>query len=340
MRVVFPAFSLAVVHIAGSNAAVVPVMALLIGNGIFATVFMAYMIFGAMVAGMSAWIGLKTGRELTAAVKRLFGVRGRKVLASAVLAVSLPASALTGGYFSGKLLENLIGIPYMLAVPLCIAGYCLLSVGYGRELLRLSNYVALLFVPATGVMLIMMLMTSPIVPCHPFASFGDISWPLVSALIGYSACGMRSALVVEAGSHFAAQNYTSVYLAILAKIFEGFITLLLAYLTLIGGEGGFMPLAILADKVFGSWWAAIFSGVLLCVFLNTMVPAMLVNAKQLSVLTRLPLWRALALAGLMIWGGSFIPLNLMLLVLSGAGLMMSVVIFYIVYCLHNQSANK
>ncbi|HWR09416.1 hypothetical protein [Sporomusa sp.] len=340
MGVILPALSLAIVHIAGDNVAVVPAMAALLGNGIYATVFLAYMIFGSIVAGMSAWIGVKSGRELTTVVKRLFGLRGKRVLALAVLAVSLPASALTGGYFAGHLLEGLTGLPYIAAVPLCIVSCSLLAVGYGRELLQISNYLALLFIPATGIMLVMLLDTIQIVPFQHMISLEHISWTLVLALIGYNACGMRSALVVETGAYFAPQNYTGVYLAVLAKFFEGFFTLLLAHLALVSGTSALMPLPAVADKVFGPWLAIGFNSILLCIFINTMVPAMLVNAKQLSVLTKLNLWPALAVSGLLIWFGSFISLDLMLLFMSGTGVVMIAFICYIAYSLHKQGANK
>lgn len=340
MGVVLPALSLAIVHIAGDNAAVVPAMASLIGNGIYATVFLAYVIFGSLVAGMSAWIGVKSGRELTAVVKRLFGLRGKQLLAFAVLVVSLPASSLTGGYFAGHLIESLTGIPYILAAALCVAGCSVLAAGYGREVLQISNYLALLFIPATGIMLVLLLDTIQVIPLNNVVAFDQISWPLVLALIGYNACGMRSALVVETGTYFVTQDYTGVYLAILAKIFEGCFTLFLAHLALVGEASGLMALPAVADKVFGPWLAIGFNGVLLCMFINTMVPAMLVNAKQLSVLTRLTLWPALTLAGILIWGGSFISLDLMLMLMSGTGLIMMVFICYTAYALHKQGANK
>ncbi|MDF2571583.1 MAG: hypothetical protein K0R55_3187 [Sporomusa sp.] len=340
MGVILPALSLAIVHIAGDNAAVVPAMASLIGNGIYVTVFLAYMIFGSVVAGMSAWIGVKSGRELTAVVKRLFGMRGKRILALAVLAVSLPASALTGGYFAGQLMESLTGMPYMFAAAICIVGCSILAAGYGRELLQLSNYLALLFIPATGVMLAMLLDTIQITPFTNLVAIDHISWPLVFALIGYNACGMRSALVVEAGSYFVAKEYTGVYLAILAKIFEGCFTLFLAHLALVGGASGLMALPVIANKVFGPWFAVGFNGILLCIFINTMVPAMLVNAKQLSVLTRFNFGPALTLSGLLIWSGSFIALDLILMLMSGTGLIMIVFIGYTAYSLHKQDANK
>lgn len=340
MGVILPALSLAIVHIAGDNIAVVPAMAALLGNGIYGTVFLSYMIFGSVVAGVSAWIGVKSGRELTAVVKRLLGIRGKRVLALVVLAVSLPASALTGGYFAGHLLESLTGLPYLAAVPLCIAGCSLLAVGYGREVLRLSNYLALLFIPATGVMLVMVLDSIQPIAFEHILSTEPISWTLVLALIGYNACGMRSALVVETGTYFAPHDYTGVYLAVLAKFFEGLFTLLLAHLALVGGTGALMPLPAVAGQIFAPWLAIGFNSVLLCIFINTMVPAMLVNAKQISILTKLKLWPALAAAGLLIWGGSFVRLDLMLRFMSGTGLVTIAFICFIAYILHKQEGNK
>lgn len=340
MGVILPALSLAIVHIAGDNIAVVPAMAALLGNGIYATVFFAYMVFGSVVAGVSAWIGVKSGRELTAVVKRLLGLQGKRVLALVVLAVSLPASALTGGYFAGHLLASLTGLPYLAAVPLCIAGCSLLAAGYGREVLRLSNYLALLFIPATGIMLVLLLDSIRLTSFEHILSMEHISWPLVLALIGYNACGMRSALVVETGAYFAPQDYTGVYLAVLAKFFEGLFTLLLAHMALVGDTGALMPLPAVAGQIFVPWLAIGFNTVLLCIFINTMVPAMLVNAKQLSVLTKLKLWPALAAAGLLIWGGSFVSLDLMLRFMSGSGLVMIAFICFIAYVLHKQEGNK
>ena len=267
-------------------------------------------------------------------------MRGRLLLALAVLAVSLPASALTGGYFAGQLFQYLTGIPYAFAVPLCIVTCSLLATGYGRELLQLSNYLSLLFIPATGIMVIMLLDTVPIVSVKSMVSFEYISWPLVLALIGYNAGGMRSALLVEAGTYFSSKNYTGVYLAVLAKFFEGFFTLLLAHLALTSGASGLLPLPAVADKVFGYWFALGFDGILFCVLINTMVPAMLVNAKQLSIITRLKFWPALVSSGILVWFGSFFDVELILRLMSVTGVIMTAFIGCIAYSLHKQEANK
>ena len=340
MGVILPALSLALVHIAGDNVAVVPAMAALIGNGIYSTVVLAYMVFGSIVAGTSAWIGAKSGHELTPVVKRLFGFRGKMLLALAILAVSLPASALTGGYFAGQLIQHLTGIPYAWTVPLCIIVCCLLAADYGQELLRISNYVALLLIPAIGIMLVMLLDSITTISFTNLLSLDYISWPLVLALVGYNAGGMRSVLVVETGTYFAHKNYVGIYLAVLAKFFEGLFTLLLAHIALLGGGYGFMPLPIVANQVFGSWLAVGFNSILVCILLNTMVPAMLVNAKQLSIITRLHFKSALIMAGLLVWCGSFISLELILMIMSATGLLMIVFIGWIAYFLHKQGTNK
>lgn len=340
MGVILPALSLAIVHIAGDTVAVVPAMASLLGNGIYATVFLAYMIFGSIVAGISAWIGARSGRELPAVVKRLFGARGKCLLAISVLAVSLPASTLTGGYFAGQLLQQLAGIPYIIAVPVCIVACSLLAAGYGREILQLSNYLALLFIPAIGMMVVMLQDTIPIVSFTSLISFENISWPLVLALIGYNAGGMRSALVVETGTYFAAKNYTGVYLAILAKFFEGLFTLVLAHLALTSGAPGLLPLSAVADRTFGSWLAFGFDSILFCILINTMVPAMIVNAKQLSVITNFNFWPALGLSAVFVWAGSYVKLETILMLMSVTGVIMTVFIGCVAYFLHKQEANK
>lgn len=339
MGVILSALSLALVHIAGDNVAVVPAMASLIGNGIYSTVFLAYMVFGSIVAGTSAWIGAKSGRELTPAVKRLFGVRGKVLLALAVAAVSLPASALTGGYFAGHLIQQLTGIPYVWAVPLCIFVCCVLAADYGQELLRISNYAALLLIPAIGIMVVRLPDGITTISFINVLSLDNINWPLVLALIGYNAGGMRSVLVVEVGTYFAHKNYAGIYFAVLAKSFEGIFTLLLAHIALLGGYG-FMPLTTVAQQVFGSWLAVGFNSILVCILLNTMVPAMLVNAKQLTIITRLPFKLALILAGIVVWCGSFISLELILKLMSATGLLMIVFIGWVAYFLHKQGDNK
>lgn len=340
MGVIISALSLAIVHIAGDNVAVVPAMASLLGNGIYSTVLFAYMIFGSMVAGISAWIGVKSKHELTTVVSQLFGVRGKLMLALAILAVSLPASALTGGYFAGQLLQDLTGISSEWLVPVYIIICCILAADYGKELLYFSNYVALLLIPIIGIMLILLLDTNTTVSVSNVLTIDYISWPLVIALIGYNAGGMRSILIVETGTYFSHKNYTGVFLVVLAKIFEGFFTLLLAHIALLGGGSGVIPLSKIANQVFGSWLAIGFNSILVSILLNTMVPAMLVNAKQLSVITKLHFKHTLILAALLVWAGSLFSLELILMIMSVTGLFMIVFIGVVAYFLHKQRENK
>jgi hypothetical protein len=167
-----------------------------------------------------------------------------------------------------------------------------------------------------------------------------ISWPLVVALIGYNAGGMRSILIVETGTYFSKKNNTGIYLAILAKIFEGLFTLLLAHIALLGGGYGFLPLSTISNQVFGYWLTLGFDGILVCILLNTMVPAMRVNAKQLSILTRLHFKAALAIAGVLVWAGSHINLDLMLKIMGATGLIMITFIAVVAYHLHKQGTKK
>lgn len=339
MGVLLSALSLAFIHIAGDNIAVVPAMASSIGPAIYAAVFLAYIVFGAGIAGLSAWIGGKSGHELPAVVKRLFGLRGKTLLAVAVLAVSLPASAVTGGYFAGQLLQQLTGIPYAAAVPLCLLICCLLAAGYGRELLILSNYLALLLLPASALLLFMLPVT-PAVPYYQLLSAETISWPLVLSLIGYNAGGIRSVLLVETGTYFTRKNHAGIYLAVLAKFFEGIFTLLLAHIVLQSEAYGLIPLPGIAAKVFTPSLAWGFNSILLCIVLNTMVPAMLVNAKQLRILTHVNYQATLITTGFIVWAGSFVSLEWILRLMSITGLLTIVFTGWVAYALHKQAGNK
>jgi hypothetical protein len=256
------------------------------------------------------------------------------------LAVSLPASALTGGYFAGHLIQNLTGIPYAWTVPIFIALCCFLAADYGQELLRVSNYIALLLIPIVGIMLTLLFDTNVTVSFTSLLTLDHPSWPLVIALIGYNAGGMRSILIVETGTYFSHKNYMGIYLAVLAKIFEGIFTLLLAHIVIVGEGSGFMPLSTVAAQIFDSRLVLGFNSILLCILLNTMVPAMLVNAKQLSTITNLHFKVALLNGGLVVWGGSQLSLELILMIMSATGLLMIVFIALVAYSLHKQGDNK
>ncbi|EAX46766.1 hypothetical protein TcarDRAFT_0431 [Thermosinus carboxydivorans Nor1] len=336
MWIVIPALSLALVHIAGDNVAVVPDMAGNLGPSIIATTFVAYLICGTAVAGLSAWIGVTTGLELMVVVKRLFGCSGKKVLAGIILTICVPASALTGGYFAGWVLHSMSGLPHSVAVGICLYTFSLLAAGYGEEVLKISNYMALLLVPFLACASAQLEWSLP----GAKVSLGAVDWPLVFALLGYNAGGMRPALVVEAGVHLAKKGYRAIGLAVLAKFIEGLITLLMAQIVLATGVQGPLALASAVDHVLGSAAGALFNVVLFCVLMNTMAPAMKVNACQISVLTGLAFWPALFLGATLIWLISFAGLRSILLTMSVTGLFMATFILYIAYFLHKNKQKK
>ncbi|MCX7780441.1 MAG: hypothetical protein N2491_05915 [Negativicutes bacterium] len=340
MWVILPAVSLAMVHIAGDNLAVVPDMAVILGAGIYATTFFAYMICGAIITGISAWIGVKTGQELMIVVRKIFGCTGKKLLALSIVAICIPASALTGGYFSGSIIHMLTGMPQPAAALVCVAGFALMASGWGwgEEILRCSNYVALLLMPAVIVMVLLTASSASLgISPTMWLSFAEIDWMLVLALIGYNAGGMRPALVVEAAAYWTRKKNKAVVLAVIAKIFEGAFTLLIAHLVLTADVQGPMALSGVAGKLFGVHGHIVFNLLLLATFITTMVPAMMVNARQIGVLTGLTYTPALFLAAVIVYIGSCIDFTSILLLMSGTGLFMTLFIIVTACAVHKLS---
>lgn len=338
MWVILPAVSLAIVHIAGDNLAVVPDMAAVLGPQIYITTFVAYLIFGVLITGISAWIGVKTGQELIVVVRRIFGCRGKKLMALAILAISIPASALTGGYFSGWIINTYIGIPHLYASILCIALFSILATGWGNELLRVSNYLSLLLVPMLVVLAVSValpLQESPII-----FNIDDINWSLVLALIGYNAGGMRSALVVEAAAYLTRRQNKAIILAVVAKLVEGIITLVLAHIVLMAGSEGPMALIGAVGNNFGAHGNLLISVLVFSTFVNTMVPAMTVNARQIGIVTGLSYRPALAIAFAVVCMANQASLEEILGFMSGTGLLMAMVILLIAYHVHKLPGNK
>jgi hypothetical protein len=330
------AFYLAIAHIAGDNIAVVPDMAAVLGCDIYVTVILAYIVLGSIIAGILAWIGISTGYELNKVVSNLFGLRGKQFLALITLFVCIPASSLTGGYFTGSLIHNIFGLPIYIAIPFCLFIFSLFSTGFGENFLKLTNYLGLLIIPM--VLLLLLLNENTF---RPFVyTFNHIDWVLVIALVGYNIGGMRSLLVVETSACLLKKGNKAIYLSVLAKLLEGLFTLSLAYLTMITNTDG--PLALLgtAQKTFSLTGSYMFAIILLCIFINTMAPAMMVNAKQISILTKLPFETSLFLAVGLVWLLSFIYYYNLLLMISMGTISLIVLMIFTVYNLHKQRTNK
>lgn len=332
MWILLPAVSLAIVHIAGDNLAVVPDAVATIGRDIYLTTVLAYMVIGTIIAALSAWVGITTGRDLTVIVKKLFGCDGKKALAVAILLICLPASCLTGGHFSGWVLHSLTGLPHQAAVVICLIVFALLAAEFGEVVLKVSNYLTLLLIP----MAIVMVSISRPIAGFSRVEFGTVNWELAIALVGYNAGGMRLPLVVEAAAYLSRKGYKAVYLAALAKLVEGLVTLLLAHVVFINNVQGPMALTGAADKLFNSTWANVFNVVVLCTFTNTMAPAMMVNARQIVTLTQCSFRQALLLAVLVTIALSLLGVPMLLQLLSINGAVMAVFIGAIAYTLHRK----
>jgi len=336
MWMLFPVFCLAIVHISGNNVAVIPDMAGLLTKDIYISTIYVYIILGIVIAAITAWIGVSTGQDLVVVARSIYGTRGKKVLALTLLSISIPASALTGGYYAGESMHILTGIPHSVASLACLVLFSLFAVGYSHELFKLSNYIGLLLIPILIVFFFL----------HDFQlnsvaiKWDQVNWLLVLGLIGYNVGGMWSALVVETAAYLSQRGSKAIVLVILAKLVEGIFTLCIVYLVLSAGAHGPLALAVVASQVGGDTMRYIFNIVLLCTFANTMAPAMLVNARQLSSLTGLSFWPALLLATSIVYGVSFLSFSLILSIMGYTASLMIIFIIYTAYFLHKYGMNQ
>ena len=331
-----PAISLAIVQLAGDNVAVVPDLASVIGPNIYLTIIVAYILLGSLLTGLSAWIGVQTGQELMIVVKKLLGCPGKNAIAMIILAISIPASAITGGYFAGWVLHILTGIPHPIAIPICLLLFSLVAVGYGYEFLKLSHYMALLLVP----ILVLLYAQHGSIDILWQVDVSTINWSLVFALIGYNAGGMRPVLIVETAALLSNKGDKAVMLVVTAKIFEGLLTLAMAQVVLFSGASGPLALSQVALDSFGTAGAYAFNLILLCTFLNTMAPAMVVNARQIGILSNLSLWPSVGIAITLVYAVSLAPIKTLLAAMSITGVFTISFLFYVAFLLHKQPINK
>jgi len=331
-----PIFCLAIVHISGNNVAVIPDIAGTLGNDSYVSTIFAYIILGIIIATITAWIGVSTGQDLVVVARSIYGTRGKKVLALTLLSISIPASALTGGYYAGEILHILIGIPHYVAALVCLVLFSLLAVGYSHELLKISNYIGLLLIP----IVIFCFFLQDLQLNSVVLTWDQVNWLLVLGLTGYSVGGMWSALVVETAAYLSQQGRKAIVLVILAKVVEGIFTLCIVYLVLSTGAHGPLALAVVVSKAGGDTMRYIFSIVLFCTFANTMAPAMLVNARQVSSLTGISFWPALLLATSIVYMVSFLSFSLILLLMGYTAFLMILFIIYTAYFLHKYGMNQ
>lgn len=336
MQMIKAAFYLSLLHIAGDNIAVVPDMTLIAGSSMYITVILAYLVFGAMLTGILAWIGVTTGQELNKVVTDCFGSNGKKYWALTTLMVCIPASSLTGGYFTGIIIHTSFGISVYYAIPVCIIIYSLLTSDLGAEFLKISNSISFLFIP----MIILLFYMNVHEYFIPDFSADNIDWVSVFALAGYNIGGMRSLLVVETSTYLFNKGYNGVYLSLAAKILEGVFTLSIVYLIISAGGCGPFVLLNAAMNIFSGNVSFIFSIILFCIFTNTMAPAMMVNAKQISILTNLPFNASLLIAGIAVCFFSFIHYYSLLIVICLGTIALIIFIIFTVLQLHKPGVNK
>lgn len=337
MWMILPICCLAILHIAGDNVAVIPDLAGILGNKeIYVSTLCAYIIFGILFATMLTWIGVKSGQELVVVIKELYGLQGKRILAVVILSICIPASALTGGYYAGQTLHMLIDIPQIVATLICLVIFSLLATGYGHCLLIISNYIGFLVAPI--LMLLFFVHDFQLDPIIP--SMSNVNWLLVLGLLGYNVGGMWSILVVEMGAYLSQKGYKAIILVVLAKSVEGLLTLFIAYLVLAANISGPLALSAVVSQVWGDTMAYIFNLVLFCTFTNTMVPAMLVNARQVSSITKISFFPSLSLAGIVIYIVSCMSFTTILWIMGYSGFIMMLFIIYTAYLLHKYRVNQ
>jgi hypothetical protein len=337
MWMILPICCLVILHITGDNVAVIPDLASVLGNKeVYVSTLYAYIIFGLFFATTLTWIGVRSGQELVVVMKELYGLQGKRVLAVVILFICIPASALTGGFYAGQTLHMLIGVPQTFATLICLAIFSLLATGYGHCLLIISNYIGFLLAPILILLFFM----------HDFhlniiiPSMSNVNWLLVLGLLGYNVGGMWSILVVEMGAYLSQKGYMAIFLVVLAKTIEGILTLFIAYLVLSANSSGPLALSVLVNQVWGATMVYIFNLILFCTFTNTMVPAMLVNARQVSSITNISFFPALSLAAIVIYIVSCMGFSSILWIMGYSGFIMMLFIIYTAFLLHKYKENQ
>lgn len=337
MWMILPICCLAILHVAGDHVAVIPDLAGVLGDkNIYVNTLYIYILFGMLFSTMLTWIGVTTGQELVVIMKEVYGVHGKRILAFVILAICIPASALTGGYYAAGILHKLLGISSPIASFFCLAIFSLLAAGYGRCLLILSNYVGLLLVP---ILLIFIYF-------HDFninfimPSIRSVNWLFFLGLLGYNVGGMWSILLVEMGAYLSEKANMAIWLILLAKSVEGIFTLFIAYLALAANIPGPLALSAIVGQAGGTVIVFIFDIILFCTFTNAMVPAMLVNARQVSSIARIAFFPALLFAAIAVYMVSSMSFITILWIMSCSGFMMMCFISYTAYLVHKYKINQ
>ena len=336
MWMLLPVVCLAIVHLSGNNIGLIPDMMSILGNDGYLTNIIIYIILGGSITTLTAWIGVTSGLDLVQLTKKIYGSWGKKILAICLLVTSIPASALTGGYCAGSVVQLLVGIPYWVSALGCLLLCSLFAVQCNHELLKLSNYMALLLIP--------ILMYLFFIYHFQYVSFSvrwsHINWLFVLGLTGYNVGGMWLAFLVETTAYWTQQGNRGIIVVILAKIVEGVFTFGVAYLVLAADIQGPLAVATLVSTQSSIIFTNLFYVVLLCTFCNAMAPAMLVNARQVSNLTGISFWPGVFIATALVYGISFLKFSIILSIMGYTSIITILFIIYIAYFLHKYGINQ
>lgn len=336
MWMLLPVCCLALVNISGNHVGIIPDMASVLGNDNYMMTLYTYIIVGGILATLTAWIGVASGLDLIMVTQALYGARGKKLLAIALLSISIPASALTGGYYAGSVLQLFMDIPYSAAALVSLLIFSLLATEYNHDLLKISNCIALLLLP----MLIITILGQNFSFDSVILQWGHVNWLFVLGLVGYNVGGMWSALLVETGTYLSWKGRTGVIVVGFSKIVEGVFTLGIAYLLVAAGTQGPLALVTLVSRGNGELWLSIFYVVLFCIFTNTMAPAMLVNIRQVSNLTGVSFWPSLIVVISTIYGLSFLHFTILLSIMGYTSILIILFIINTAYFLHKYGINQ
>lgn len=336
MWMLLPVISLVLVHLSGNNIGLIPDMVTVFGNDRYMTNIITYIILGGSLTTIIAWIGVTSGLDLVGVTKKIYGPRGKKILAISLLSTSIPASALTGGYYAGNVVQLLLGTPYWISTLFCLLVFSLFAVEYHHELLQLSNYIALLLMP----ILVYIFFSYHFQYVSFTVRWSDINWLLVLGLIAYNVGGMWLAFLVETTAYWAQQGKRGIIIVVVAKIIEGLFTFGVAYAVLLTDIQGPLSIGALVSTQSGVVLATIFYVILLCTFCNAMAPAMIVNARQVSSLIGVSFWPGVFVATAFVYGISFLKFSLILSIMGYTSIIMILFIIYTAYFLHKYGINQ
>ncbi len=146
--------------------------------------------------------------------------------------------------------------------------------------------------------------------------------------------------MVETAAGMQKKKYGVILLVILANLLEGIVAVLMAGMVVETGAAGPLALINTMKIVFGEVVVKYLNIGLLIIFAGTMAPAMMVNAKQISVLSGLSWPTSFIIAYLMVYFLSLLGTEVILRVLSFSGLVTILFVMYLAYNLYKYGVKQ